>query len=242
MKLDAESIQAYADGELTETEVEAAAGAIANDPHAAAELEWATMTKSLLKSKVTSEFDPALWAKCRDRLDAIDKTKTTEAFVGKYAWALCLVFLAGILSAAFLNRAGAGRPLSTDHMASLFNGLTPFSFTGSQDAIDNMRSKVGMVPSQLPNVARCVAAATGSIDGRRVGRFILDDGRGFVTLFVIEGTNGVEGLSEADQSYQCGNINDAAAVSWKQSGYLCLLVGPRNIAELKNLGNVIQSQ
>ena len=232
-----DKVHALADGELSDAEKAEAQHMVASDPKAAAELEWAILFKNHLSEKLLPVNDEETWQACRARLDAIDKTSKAEAFVGKYAWAFCLIFLVGIFSAAVLNKMGGSRPLSNDHVAGLFNGLTPFNVTESRQALDSVKSKVGLVPRQVIGVARVTSLSIGYVDGRRTANLTLNDGRGPVSLFVISDTSGIDGLDVPDSGYRCGVINEARAVSWTDSGYLFLLLGPRPHDELLRLAD-----
>jgi len=236
-----EKAHALADGELSGAEKAEALQAVASDPNFAAEHEWAILFKSQLSDKLPPVHNEETWQICLRRFDAIDKTKKTEYFVNRYAWAFCLIFLVGIFSAAGLNWKGMSRPLGNESVAGLFNDLTPFKFTGSNDAIDNVRREVGRAPQLSTNVARIKQVASGMIDGRRAGRLTLDDGHGSILLFVVEGASAFEGLDIVDSGYRCGSMNDLQAVSWTDTGYLLILVGPRNVAELKSLAGEIRS-
>ena len=232
-----DKVHALADGELSEAEMAEAQHLVASDPKAAAELEWAVLFKNHLGEKLPPVKDDETWQKCQARFDAIDKTSKTEAFVGKYAWAFCLIFLVGIFSAYIVNKVGGSRPLSNDHVAGLFNGLTPFNFTESRQALDSVKSNVGPAPLQVIGVARVTSLAIGYVDGRRTANLTLNDGHGPVSLFVIKDTSGIDGLDVRDSGYQCGTINESRAVSWTDSGYLFLLLGPRPHEELLRLAD-----
>ena len=235
-----EKVHALADGELTGPEKTEVQAAVASDPHLSAELEWATLFKSRLSQKLPPVDNEEAWKQCQVRFDAIDKVTRTEQFVGRYAWAFCLIFLVGIFSAATLSRTGVSRPVGTEHTAGLFNDLKPFSFNGSSEAIDSMRLKVGRAPMLSPSVARVTEVATGMVDGRRAGRLTLNDGRGAILLFMIEKATGFEGMDNPDSGFRCGSMNDFQVVTWMDSGYLMMLVGPRNTAELKTLAEEIR--
>lgn len=236
-----EKAHALADGELSGAEKQEALDATASDPQFAAEYEWALLFKGQLREKLAPIHDEDTWQTCKSRLNELDKVKRTEGFVGKYAWAFCLIFLVGIFSAAAMNRMGFSRPLGSESVAGLFHDLTPFKFSEPSQAIADVRNKVGRAPQLSSNVARVTNVASGVIDGRRVGRLTLDDGHGQILLFVVEGASGFEGLNITDSGYRCGSMNDLQAVSWTDTGYLFMLVGPRNMAELKNLAEEVRS-
>lgn len=236
-----EKVHALADGELGEAEKAEAVHAVASDPRAAAEHEWAVLFKHHLSEKLTPVTDEETWLASKRRLDALDKTNKAETFVGKYAWAFCMIFLVGIFSAAVVNKLGGSRPLSNDHVAGLFNGLTPFDFTESRQALESVKAKVGLAPRQVIGVARVTSLAIGSVDGRRTANLTLDDGRGPMNLVVISDTSAIDGLDYRDSGYRCGMINELRAVSWTDTGYLFLLLGPRTHQELLSIAGQIKN-
>lgn len=237
-----ESVHALADGELNEVEKAKVSEALASNPKLSNEYEWAKLFKSELKQKCPPIQEQEVWQQCRSRIVAIDKVSKTQFFVNRFSWAFCLVFLVGLFSAATLNRIGGSRPLTNDHVAGLLNGLTPFTFSEPKDAMVSVKSRVGLVPGQLADVARVINVSMGTVDGRKAARMTIDDGQGPVNLFVIAGTSGIESLGAIDSGYNCGNINDNVAVSWTDRGYLCLLIGSRNEEELKHLADLIRAK
>ncbi len=233
-----EKANALADGELEGEELREAQSAVATDASASAEHQWALYIKSTLREKLPPVENPELWQTCRARLAAIDKSRGVETFVGKYAWAFCLAFLAPILVAALFNQMGMSRPLSNAHMAGLFNGLTPLQ---PGQALDQVGRSFGAPAEQVRDMARVLEVATGNVDGRRAARFLLDDGKGAFYLFVILGTNAIEGIEQPDSGYLCGRINGWPAVSWANSGKLFLIVAPRDRSELIQMSDAVRS-
>lgn len=224
---------ALADGEIDGQEKAEALRAVAENPHLAAEHEWALLFKTQLRSKLQPIKDDEVWESCRRRLDEIDRVSRTQVFVGKYAWALCAVFLAGILLAAGMDRMGSNRQLRSEHVAGLLNGLKQVK--GEPNRLWDELDRLTGSQHTGSTVAQIVGGAVGSVDGRKAVRLELNDGRGQLTLIGIASAASLEGLDSDDAGYRCGSINDRSAVSWTSQGCLYILLAPRSTAELKQI-------
>lgn len=236
-----EKMNALADGELQGEEKDSALHAMASDPSAAAEYQWATLLKSQLRTKLPPVENDELWAACKERLNGLDKARRAETFVGKYAWAFCLIFLVGIFSAATINRFDRSRPLTNSHVAGLLNGLTPSSFSESSDALESVRQAVGIAPKQYPDRMHVKSLSIGTVDGRRAARLTFTDEIGDVNLYVVSSTSGVEGIEGQEGGYRCGQINDYSAVCWTEYGRLFMLVSSRSHEDLIHAADEIRN-
>lgn len=236
-----ENLNALADGELEGDAKLAAQEAVASDPQAAAEHSWAVLFKTQLREKLQPVENDELWAACKTRFDAIDKSQRAEVFVGKYAWAFCLIFLVGIFSAATVNRASGNKPLSNEHVAGLLNGLTPFSFSGPEQALESVRKAVGTGQLQSPDQTRVTSVSLGTVDGRRAAKLTFVDHLGGMSLFVVCATSGIEGIESVDKGYKCGHINDQSAVVWTEYGRMFLLVSNRSQEDLVHAADQIRN-
>lgn len=236
-----ENMHALADGELEGDAKAAALQAVASDPQAAAEHGWATLFKTQLREKLQPVENEELWSACRARLDAIDKTSKAEVFVGKYAWAFCLIFLVGIFSAATVNRMDRSRPLGNSHVAGLLNGLTPLNFSESKQALESVRQAVGAGPRQNPDQTRVTSLSLGTVDGRRAAKLTFEDNVGEMSLYVVSSTSGIEGIEGSDRGYKCGHINENSAVCWTEYGRLFMLVSSRSHEDLMHVADEIRN-
>ena len=236
-----DKVHALADNELAGDEHTEASEAVASNPNAAAEYQWAKLLKSELKDKLPVAQNDDLWKSCQARLDAIDKANRAESFVGKYAWAFCLVFLVGIFSAAYMNRTGNRRPLTNEHVAGLLNGLTPFSFSEPQDAIQSIQKRIGTAPAQLPQSTKMTSLAFGTVDGRQAAKVTYMDALGEIDMFVVSATDSIDGIDNQARGYRLGHINDWEALSWSESGNLFLLVSKRDPEQLKAVADQIRN-
>ncbi|MBS1714104.1 MAG: hypothetical protein JST30_07170 [Armatimonadetes bacterium] len=235
-----DKVHALADGELQGEEQAEALAFLDSDPRAKAEHQWAVYLKQTLQDKVQPVRDDEAWSVCRERIRALDKRKSAEVFVGKYAWAFCLIFLVGIFSAATLNRTGRMRPLANEHVAALFNGLTPLSFPDSQQAFDSAYNSVGAPPATVDGDAKVRSLEIGYVDGRKAAHMILEDHIGPMDLFVLSGTSSVEGIEQREGGYLWGQVNGVPAISWTESGCLFLVVTHRDPDGLRSAASQVR--
>lgn len=235
-----ELAHALADGELQGEELAEAHAAVANDADAAAEHQWASFCKSTIRDKLAPIDNPELWQACRKRLDEIDRARTVNVFVGRYAWALCLIFFAGIFSAAMLNRMGGSRQLPASHVASLINGLTPMPMNGNSAEVANP-GKTGSILRKVSESVPVRKIEIGTVDGRDAAHMLVRDRTGDLHLYVVTETNSIEGIQIRDGVFLCGVINDSRVVTWTDSGSLLLLMGKRDRASLLDIAQQIRN-
>ncbi|MCW5937705.1 MAG: hypothetical protein KIT11_10420 [Fimbriimonadaceae bacterium] len=237
-----EQIHALADGQASGEAKQEALAAVAADPKARAEYEWALYLRRELPNKLTPCRNDEAWKSTKARLDAIDRTRTAESFVGRWAWAFCAIFFVGILSAAVVNRTSGARPLSTSQAAGLFTALEPMNVEEPAQALEIVRQSTGIAPNRVANLKGDIREIScGTVGGRKAARLTLDDGRGRMALFVIAETTAVEGIDQNQANYQAGTINNVPAVSWRDQGFLMLLVGRRDLNDLRAAADQIRS-
>jgi hypothetical protein len=236
-------MSALADGELAGEELAAAEAMAAGDPSAANEREWAAAMKRLLASQRGPEPPAGAWDACRARLDAIDRTRSTERFVGRYAWGLCAIFLVAILSAAAVNRMSGTRTLPSSNVAGLFTGLQPMGSQPPGQAAENVRRAVGLAPNRIAQLdASVVDLAVGRVGQRRAARLTLADRQGQFVMFVVSGAAAVEGLARQVDGYRVGEINGKPAVSWVDSNCLLIATGDRDTAALIEIARSLRAR
>lgn len=236
-------MSALADGELAGDELAAAQAMAAGDPSAANEREWASAMKGLLASLSAPEPPAGAWNACRARLEAIDRTRSTERFVGRYAWGLCAIFLVAILSAAAVNRMSGTRTLPSSNVAGLFTGLQPMGSQHPGQAAENVRRAVGLAPNRIAQLdASVVDLAVGKVGQRRAAKLTLADKRGQFVMFVVSGAAAVEGLAKQVDGYRVGEINGKPAVSWVDSGCLLIATGNRDLDGLIEIARTVRAR
>lgn len=226
-------LHALADGELSPEDAARVEARIANCAESMAEYKAIlAMRDAGAKLKETVTCD-ATWSSCRSRLDAIDKARKVEGFVGRYAWGLAATFLFLILGAGQLNHSG-DNPLRTSDVARVLSGLGP-TLDSPRAAPPQQMGKwlkdvVGYRPSTIQFERMKVSAAIEcDINGRRGALMRLHDETGVLELIVIPGTDRIEDAPEgaAGEDVSPGYIGRMPCVSWFDQGFAFFLVAPR---------------
>lgn len=236
---------ALADGELSGEEVKAAERRLASSQAVRAEYETVTALKTILREKAESHPGYDAWTACRERISAIDRAKRTEGFVGRYAWAMCLVLFLTIVGAGALNRTGRNA-LRASEMAGDSTSLSQVPITSADaSGVTGLLSRFfGRSPIKLEEAPlRVKAMMRGQIDGREAARLAIEDGRGQLSLTIVAGVEQVDGLENSGQSrnYYIGRINTFDAVGWTDRGFGMLLVGEsRSPDDLKRIADLIR--
>lgn len=237
-------MHALADGQL-EGEAKALAESRLQDPAFRAEFEAVRQLRSVLQSRVAPDPAPPVWAACVSRLDEIDKRKRVEGFVGKYAWGMCSIIFALIISAGLMNRYN-GRDVATGDVARLAAGLAPFSRSVTSQPTD-MRSWIQDVshgaPLQLDSGSLRIVSYAQSIEGDRyITVLYCADGAGPVNLVIVKGANRITGAEPmlGHSPYFAGQIQDSNSLSWTDAGFAFTLIGRRPHEELNRIADGIR--
>jgi hypothetical protein len=181
------------------------------------------------------------WKRCQKRLDEMDKTHRIEGFVGRYAWAMCSLFLAFIIGAGILNR---GKPsLGAVDVPRMAANMTPFLTSPASQDTNTQQSflRANAIPAPNQQIARgskvyIIQGARAVIDGRRLTRLDFQDGpgpRGQLILIGLEGTP-IEGVEPVPgrEGYFYAQVNDSNCVTWQEAGFTFVLQGWRSVDEL----------
>lgn len=224
-----ELMHALADGQLSAEEQKQAEALAQSDPECAAELQWAKEVRRTVHSKCRMEGDEEVWKASLQRLDAIDRTKTTEKFVTKYAWVFCAVVLVAIFSGAVTNRTVGSQSLSNVQVADLLN---PVSFDGASRDIDPETS------DEL-NLRRYQIIAVADLDneGRMCKYLRLRDELGNLALLAIDGKVELDGINQETgyRGFKSGQVNGANTVTWSMGQNTFVLAANRPTAELLDI-------
>lgn len=245
---DALDIHALADGELSSADQARVRERIQADPALTAEYESILIVKQTVQAKCVSIGNDEVWRDCRERLDAIDKTKRVEGFMGRYAWALCLGFLIMIVGAASFNRMPNRQSVDTGDMARMVAGMTPIPMPTQKPPAEVQRwaeQQLHGAPVQLPAESMQVKSLSrGLYEGRRAMMVRLADTRGSVALLVVEDTHSVEGVQGASDArlFGHGQVDGMNCISWVEDGVACLLVGARSPMELEQIAYQVRLQ
>jgi hypothetical protein len=237
-------LHALADGELSGPEMATAEELLRTDPIANAEYQAAVSIKKTLASQSQVKMDPKSWQAAIDRLNELDKRTKAEKFVGKYAWGMCSIIFALILSTGLL-RHYSGSPVGTGDMAQYAAALQPFSRDVKQTGQD-MRSWIRDVSYGAP-----IQIDPGFLTVHRFGQQIEEDrsttvlycsdAAGPLSLIVVKGANGISGAEQMAKqgNYLIGQIGNANCLCWSDKGFVITLVGNRGYQDLAKVAEGI---
>lgn len=230
-----EQIHGLADGELEGLEAQQAEQRCSQDAKAKDEYEWAVQCKQLLSTKCSVELDYSAKEGAYKRIGIINSREARiEYWTGKYAWALCTVFILVLAGAFWFNRMSPSQDVSPAFVASAFSSLVP------EQRVSNER---GDVPVDVQNVPyRMVGFGRGEIEGREAARIDFRDGYGEFSLLVFwDAPNGVKGMAEGQtQDGMCvGQLNDIPCVMWTEKGKTMILLGNRSHREFEAIAKTI---
>lgn len=232
-----ELMNALADGELQGTAKQQAMELLKSDPTAYNEFLWAQSLRATLRESCKPVDNEEAWSKCQARLAEIDRTRRTERFVGKNAWALCGIFALALVVAGVANRNHGAQTLANTQVASLINPLAAGAqVTPDVPDLDAARSL------DLRNF-QITSQVGGYLDGRPFVRYALRDnvGLGGLAIAVVKGPNRIEGVDTPTRTegVSSGTLNGVNCVSWTMAGHTIVLFGERSTAELTDYANDI---
>lgn len=238
-----EKIHALVDGELSTDERASMLEEIHADPQANLEFQWAEAMKSTVQRKCQSTATSADWERAKARLKQLERAKTTNFLVSKYAWSLCGVLFVGILTAGLLNQRNRNLTLSATSAAEIIRAPWVPAETNS---IGKQYAELRPFNDSLVINAREGVAITGlqraSIEGRKVASVSLADSEGAASLFAIMGLEKFEGVEQkiGYTDYRMGLVNGHPCVTWKQGDYLMMITGDRNWEALVALSKKVR--
>lgn len=231
-------IHAFADGQLSPAETQEVAAWIKDDPKAQAELEAIEALKSTVSTRCETMTCEETWKKCQGRLRELDRKSGVEAFVGKWAWGLCSIFIVAIASAAYMNRIGGPQIRSTDLMSA---SMPTFSAPQSKSQTEQRRWLRGLSIPVEPGPVQVESAYEGVMNGRRVVRLNLTDNTGPMSLFMAS----CDEFTDRPVSNEYGIVRvnmDALGLTWSQKGMSFLLIGKRDPEALQAVAEAIRKQ
>jgi anti-sigma factor RsiW len=241
--MDLMRLHALADGEVTPAERAEIEAQLATCERSSQEYQAIVKFKRSLSGRSVDADTTELWKHCVRRLDDMDRAKTAESFVTRYAWALCSVFFLVILAGGILNRSNPDT-VRTGDVARYVASLVPvpnLAPTSPNSARAFVEDAVGEPAVQL-SLDRVVVtgAAQANIEGRRVVSLRLRDEMGDVALVVIPNAKHVEGTErKSDGGFAEGQIEGMNCVLWNDCGAMMMLVADRSTGELQLLASRI---
>lgn len=228
MNREVELMHALADGELAPGEEAEARQLLESNDQLRAEYEWARAMKSSLGAHCRPVENDEAWSRCIGRLDDVDRVKSTESFVGRWAWVFCGALLLMIVAGGTVSRVLGSRTVSNTQIAGLLDpsGALPRGEAPRVKALDYV---------DLSEFQR-TSVSGGYLDSRPFLRYGLRDkyGLGGLALLMIQGADRIEGLDTAtsNPNIKSGTLNNTKCVSWSVQGNTCILFGERDTQEL----------
>lgn len=235
-------MHALADGHLEGEEKMLAEGQLAESKACRAEFESVRMLKTTLSEKAETISCDKTWAKCRERIAELDRKKSIESVIGKYAWALCSTFLVFIVTAAVLNRTVGARDLRTGDVAKILGGFGKLS-SSDGPPIEDMQKWIRTTPVTIDvGKLRTLGFAQGNYEGRNAALLTLADGEGFVQVVIVRGAEEVVGAEpmSGGGDYRICLLNGMNCITWTDADFSLFLVGPRAPESLRGVAESIR--
>lgn len=239
--IDRLELHALADGELEGEErkrVEARLGACAES---AAEYAAIVALKKTVGDKCSAIGCEATWAKCRKRIDEVENTRRIESFVGRYAWALCSIFVVLIFGAALMNRQFGGGVRAGD-VPAMMSSLSTLGQVAPVEAERWIMREAGAKPQIVAPTFQVVERALGVFDGRKVVALRLRDSEGEFAVLLLPGAKVVDGVQPVDgrPGMSCGQMAQSNCVTWQEGATAVIVTGPRATEELCALADKLR--
>lgn len=235
-------LHALADGQLSGEEKAAAEERLRNCERSRAEYRAVQELKAGLASRCAGIDCSHTWSRCQERLKDVDKARKVEGFVGRYAWGLCGVFFLAIVVAGSMNRFGS--TVRPGDVARISASMSPLPF-GSGATNDNRPKWFDgiMPPMEVePEKVRIVGAASGMMDGHRVGKVHLVDPIGPMALFMFENTAGIDAGQANPQGFCLCSVNGSNGIGWSEPPHSYFLIGDRSFEDLQVIATAIRGK
>ena len=156
--------------------------------------------------------------------------------MAKYAYALCSVLFLVIVGAGLFNRAGIGSRFRASDVTQMTGN---FPLIGvPNDPGSWLSQEIGSPPTTIP--LQVLKVGTGTHQGYRYAKLLIQDNQGQMELFVIPGLDALEGTEPLDEKYSRAVVKDTQAVVWRDSNQLMILVGTRDPMELRDVAEKIE--
>lgn len=241
--IDPTDLHAYADQALDASELARVEAAIRQDPNLQSELIAIQDLKKTLRANCPPVDDPAAWNACRERIRALDQTNRAETFVSRYSRVFAGGLAALIIGVGLMNRAAgpSGTPMSADDVPRMVAGMAPTNPSDSSQNWIRNQSKQDITDRRLPLMFG--QAYRGTVEGRQVYAVDVSDGTEIMRLYVLAGTQSLEGLQNSfDNRYQVGMLNGINAVAWKSDDQTILLMGQRTSIQLQRVAEELRER
>ena len=231
-------LHALADGEMDPREANALREALKADPRADAELDAILNLKDVVAKNSLRHSDDEVWKGCLRRLDALDKSSRVEGFVGRYAWALCAVMFAFILSGRYAMRNVQGETTRTADITRLLGGR-PASARELAEAKEYERLLKGVASGLDRNEVQIRAINSGFVRDIPAARFDMRDIEGDFRITRIDALLNLQDTVPVSSTpgMSAGVADGENCLVWRTPGHTWLLSGPRSLSDLGVLAN-----
>jgi len=232
---DPKQLHALADEELNPLEANALRSQLKSDPQATAEVDAILNLKDILRSNSLRHNDEEAWKGCLRRLDAIDKSRRVEGFVGRYAWALCGIMFVFIVSGRYAMRNVQGDNARTADLARIFGGSSRASTPETRAESKMYSDLLNAVKQSLDSTEIEVNRPTfGQVRDMPAARYLMRDRKGDLSLVQVDGVLTVQDTAPMSNApdLESGTVNGANCVVWHKAGQTFLLSGDRSVNDL----------
>lgn len=220
-----------------------------SNPELEATYHWMVFVKQAVATKCTPKENDPLLGICIERIAAIEKSKRTETFVTRHAWALTGALAVVIVGGTVFQRSFQGQGVGDTQMASIVGGAAPARNSQDSesiraaDAFSELNRNLGPVQLSPTSELRALSMERGTLEGRAFTRMVLQDGQGRqFCLAAIENASGRMNVAGKKQGqYIIGQMNGLNTVSWCQDGVSLVVAGESTPDQLVALANTIRN-
>ena len=240
--IDRLELHALADGQLEGADRQRVSERVASCEESAAEYQAIVDLKKAVSAKCSPITCDQTWQKCRSRIEEVEKTRRIEGFVGRYAWALCSIFVVLIFGAGIMNRS-LGDGVRAGDVPAMMSSLSPLSGAAPAEARDWIRRQTGAAPQVAQPAFQLVGRGIGLFEGRKVLGVRLRDREGEFVVLVLPGARIVDGVQpiEHRQDMSAGRMGQANCVTWQDGPVALIVTGPRDIDGLCALADQLKA-
>lgn len=235
--IDPKDLHALADGELSNKEAASLREALKADPRAAAEVDAILNLKDVLRESSIRHENEEAWRACVGRLNELDKSRRVEGFVGRYAWVLCGLMFAFIVSGRFAMHEVQGDSVETPEFARILPTSNRSTVLNAQQSREADRVLKALKGSLDPKEIQISPPTIGTVHGNPTVLVFLRDRVGDMSLAEVEGT-----LNPQDTMPLSGHpdmgvsvANGRTCLVWHAGGHTYLLSGDREVESLQSV-------
>jgi hypothetical protein len=242
--IDPIELHRLADGDVSAEESAVLRDRLQASPNDMREYESIVTLKRAMVQYVKPVDSKEAWKACRLRIRDLERARSTERIVTRYAWALCGVFFIAIVGGGLANRARTDQAVSISDISRIATTLAPPRTPPKKDAarerwLDDLLGQARR--SVDPNRLEIVQYANGQLDGRPVTAFYLQDTTGRLTLLAMPGAFSLQGAPAlpADRTFKLGHLQGLNCVVWSDGKDTWCLVANRDYEDLVNTASLL---